>query len=280
VNLSVALIVGITVYSGFAWLLLASAQVLDIVGSMFNARDATGRRAIGRLDRRRRREHFWTVPVAAAVGVLLAFGVDVAARLIFDQNQMLFGIVLLEGVALAALLAGVVAVHRIMRPEEPTYATIRTDIVDALDQRFSDDDIDGFRAQVSAVDVRVGYLRTYPQRTVTAFLWRRTWLRLVPVVVALVLPAGLWAAIVVTGTESVAWLVVVAFVPASLSYWLAWLGARASLISKRAWQAVYTVQRAEVEQLLAGARKNSKKRVAGLGDRVARALQILREQQS
>jgi hypothetical protein len=72
----------------------------------------------------------------------------------------------------------------------------------------------------------------------------------------------------------------VAFVPASLSYWLAWLGARASLISKRAWQAVYTVQRAEVEQLLAGARKNSKKRVAGLGDRVARALQILREQQS
>jgi hypothetical protein len=42
---------------------------------------------------------------------------------------------------------------------------------------------------------------------------------------------------------------------------------------------VYLKQRSEVEDLLIELEKSSRKGVAGLGDRVTRALQILREQQ-
>jgi hypothetical protein len=50
-------------------------------------------------------------------------------------------------------------------------------------------------------------------------------------------------------------------------------------LSDIAWRRVYGRQRADIIGLLEGLERSSRKGVAGLGDRVARALQILREQQ-
>jgi len=58
------------------------------------------------------------------------------------------------------------------------------------------------------------------------------------------------------------------------------LGARASLVLLAAVRETQLQYRREAEQLLIEAEKTSRKPVAGLGERVTRALQILREQQS
>jgi len=75
------------------------------------------------------------------------------------------------------------------------------------------------------------------------------------------------------------WLPIALLVAFAVSGLLALASARASLASKTAWHAVYLKQRTEVEDILIELERASRKGVAGLGDRVARALQILREQQ-
>jgi hypothetical protein len=48
--------------------------------------------------------------------------------------------------------------------------------------------------------------------------------------------------------------------------------------SDTAWRRVYAKQRIDILKLLEDFDRSSRKRVAGLGDRVARALKILSEQ--
>ena len=58
------------------------------------------------------------------------------------------------------------------------------------------------------------------------------------------------------------------------------IGARAAVAARLAWRGVADDERGQVVLLLEDAEARSAKRNPGLGDRVNRALQILREQQS
>ena len=109
------------------------------------------------------------------------------------------------------------------------------------------------------------------------YLWRGNFLRVVGPILSL-LTFLLSLVIAIVSLDNV-WLPVALFVAFAVSSLLALASARASLASKTAWHAVYLKQRTEVEDLLIELEKAARKGVAGLGDRVARALQILREQQ-
>ena len=74
-------------------------------------------------------------------------------------------------------------------------------------------------------------------------------------------------------------LVVLALLPIIVSYLLAIPGARCALAAKAVWHAVNQKQRADAVDLIEDFERSSRKGVTGLGDRVARALQILRDQQ-
>ena len=73
---------------------------------------------------------------------------------------------------------------------------------------------------------------------------------------------------------------VVPVIAATVSFLLALLQARVALAAKAAWHSVYSKQRLDAVKLIEELEKSSRKGVAGLGDRVARALQILRDQQN
>ena len=57
------------------------------------------------------------------------------------------------------------------------------------------------------------------------------------------------------------------------------VGARIAVAARLAWRTVADDERADVVRMLEDAERRSAKRIEGLGDRVTRALQILREQQ-
>jgi hypothetical protein len=73
-------------------------------------------------------------------------------------------------------------------------------------------------------------------------------------------------------------LVLIALLLPAMSYLLALAAARASVAAAGARSVVHDQQRAEIVDLLDLATRSSRAPVAGLGDRVRRALQILREQ--
>ena len=152
-----------------------------------------------------------------------------------------------------------------------------------------------------------------PLRTAHTYLWKGNFIRLVPAAVALVafLAAGIaWILAARNGffdpqafdggpaqysTEPIAqpessfgWTtmysnfgpqVLAAFLAIPVSYLLAIPSARFALAAKVVWHAINQKQRADAVDLIEEFERSSRKGVAGLGDRVARALQILRDQQ-
>lgn len=73
--------------------------------------------------------------------------------------------------------------------------------------------------------------------------------------------------------------VLIALLAIPVSYLLAIPSARFALAAKVVWHAINQKQRADAVDLIEEFERSSRKGVAGLGDRVARALQILRDQQ-
>ena len=112
-----------------------------------------------------------------------------------------------------------------------------------------------------------------------AYLWRGNLLRVCAPIIAFLSFALALVIVIVTKDAASWWLPAALLVAFAVSSALAVVSARASLASKTAWHAVYLKQRTEVEDQLIELEKASRKGVAGLGDRVTRALQILREQQ-
>ena len=109
--------------------------------------------------------------------------------------------------------------------------------------------------------------------------WRASLIGILAVLVSLV-P---WIAVLVYNAQNSAWgepgLVVALFLATPISIALGIAATRAALAARTAQHAVYLKQRAEVVHLLEEFDRSARKGVAGLGDRVARALQILRDQQ-
>lgn len=156
-------------------------------------------------------------------------------------------------------------------PKLSAYAAIRDELVDVADARLSAEQLDGFRTRLAALDERESTRAVPLGRSATAQLWRGSPWRVLPAALA-VLPFAL-----LVSTEPLAALL--SLVLPATAYVLALAAARASVAAAGARAVVRDSQRAEIEELLRESAKSSRAPVAGLGDRVRKALHILREQQ-
>ncbi|MFZ2965104.1 MAG: hypothetical protein WA006_10540 [Rhodoglobus sp.] len=156
-------------------------------------------------------------------------------------------------------------------PKLSAYAAIRDELEDVAHARLSAEQLTAFRTRLAALDERES-ARTVPLgRSATVQLWRGSPWRLIPAVLAL---APFALAVAAEPLAAVASLVLPA-----VAYVLALAAARASVAAAGARAVVRDSQRAEIDELLREAAKSSRAPVAGLGDRVRKALHILREQQ-
>lgn len=155
-------------------------------------------------------------------------------------------------------------------PQLSAFAAIRAELVEAHGQQFTIEQLEAYRDQIEVLDAREAARAVPAGRGATEQLWRGTPWRLAPVVLAFV-PVFLMSAI---------WpYSLFALLLPVISYVLALAAARASVAAASARAALHEAHRAEIDDLLDRVTRASRKRVAGLGDRVTRALRILREQQ-
>jgi len=294
--------------------IFASFQVLDFITSLLDLRSAHDYKIVGRAARRRITEYFWSIPVTVVLGLVLALGVDYAGRQFFEDSNFTAGVIAMTVIILIALFGGLGIVYAMIRSETLSYAVLRANLEEDLERRDVGKRLAGYREQLEQVDekhrkIRFGLrdrarlrrmrerlnqiserfrdvppvgieaLRSIPWRYAWVYLWRGNVFRVVPPIVATVGFLLLLVSVLMIGDpQGLSWLLIGLAVVA-ISSLLALGSARASLASKTAWHAVYLKQRTEVEDLLIELEKAARKGVAGLGDRVARALQILREQQ-
>ena len=308
----IPLALNILLYAFLAWVLLFALQLSDLFASLVDMRGAHDYRLKRRAAQRRVTEYFWGIPVVFTLVLGFSLGIDYAARLLFDESRTRDGLIVISILLFVAFAAGIAIVYALGRVDSLSYATLRANLAEDSELRLTGAQIEAFRAQLGEIDgkqrrIRLGVrdtasmIRTRAElkklaegfravppsglramsaiqwKYAWAYLWRGNFLRVVPPLLAL-LAFLLAVAISIVSPEYVGF--AVALFPAFLVSSLTSLAsARASLASKTAWHAVYLKQRTEVEDLLIELEKASRKGVAGLGDRVARALQILREQQ-
>lgn len=246
-----SVLVGVLV-AGLAAVLL---QVSDAVAALVDASTVRDSDEPDALTRRRGRELFWTIALTAVVAVVVAYGVDRAARLAWGP-----GAAVLLLTALAAFAVGCVGVLAVLRRERPTYARLRRDLRDRSTLTVDADELRDLAARLERAD------RLRARRPRASLVLRILGLLLVAacaVLAVLDTPALLAGAAVGVGVH------VVAFVVAL----------RAATVRRDRLDAVLDAQREEVLALLERARIPARTSVPGLRDRVARALAILREKQ-
>ncbi len=251
------------------WLVALSLQLSDLGTARFDARLlARGTRTVVRLH-----PVAWVVPLAALVVVGLGIGLDWEARLLFDDRDPLtavvVAIVMLAGIV-AAWLAITIAVTQ---TATDSYRALRDELIDVAGTRVQQERLDEMHARLSALDDDRDPTPPSPLK----YTVRRPQRVLPPLAAVLLLVLASVAAAEHSGRG---WTIAVAVVAVVLSTVLAIAGARASLALLSAVRDTQIAYRAEAVHLLAEAEKISKKPVAGLGERVSRALQILREQQN
>jgi hypothetical protein len=257
----------LTALAGLSLIALA-LQGADLV--TLGVEDAARRRNARDTAPGRATRQFWSVIVPALAALLLAVGVDVAARLML-AGDVLVGIGLVA--PLAILLIAVVAVAVLVQQREPV------DGFALLERRLSDvpptvrpnrADVDGWQSELADLD------RRYALRPVRRFA-RLSW-RVAPAVVPTAfLIAAIWGAVL--GVP--AWGIWLAVALIALGGSIV-LGIFADRLANRArLQAARTRAgcRIEIVRMLQDLERRTVRRVPGFGDRVARALAILREQQ-
>lgn len=244
----------------------ALAILLQLVDVVTGHQVRRAGRAAGTRDRDRVLS--WAIAVCSVVLVLLVLGVDVAARLLLDRGQLLWGVLALVGLVAVAAVTALLAARALRRPETG-YRVIREELRAQVGTRISQGRITDYRTWLAAIDDRQNDLR----RHVVA----GRWVRAIPVVVALVATvAAVWLTV-----ERAApwWVAVVSLCLVIVTAWLAVWGARISLARNLAIHAVHQKQRAEALLVLDDLERKTPRKVAGLSERVSRALAILREQQ-
>ena len=170
-------------------------------------------------------------------------------------------------------------------PQLSAFSAFRDELQDAAGARLSADQLTDFRQRLVTLDAREALRSVPPSRGANAQLWRGVPWQLtavafsfLPVVAILVggpLDRMLLDRLVLDGGGAL-----VALLLPVISYVLALAVARASVAAAGARTTLHSHQRAEIAELIDRAARSSRQKVAGLGDRVARALQILREQQA
>ncbi|HEU4807436.1 MAG TPA: hypothetical protein VFT01_04180 [Homoserinimonas sp.] len=247
-------------------------QIADVGTAWFDLRNA--RTSTGQLARRRTHELFWVAPTAALLALALAFGIDLAAILVFDRDVLLVvGILLALAVIVLVVSVTVVATVTLLTRDIQSYALLRFTIGDAQTRKLTKADVDAWRSELQAIDEREAVRHEKIARL----------LRFIPIVLAVLALAAVWVAIISDfgGPDGWGSLIVgfaTALIPAA-SIFLAIRSARISLRARASWALVNGKQRAELVKTLDELERRTSRGVAGLSDRVNRALQILREQQ-
>ena len=226
-----------------------------------NARDT----APGRATRQ-----FWSVIVPAMAALVLAVGVDVAARFIMG-GEVLVGVGLVAPLAL--LLIAVVAVAVLVQQREPVdgFAMLERRLAEVPPTaRPNRAQLDGWHRELADLDGRYA-LR--PARRPAWLSWR-----LAPAIAPIVfLVFAVWGAIVgVPGAP--AW-IAIAVLGLAGSVVLGVMGDRFADRARLQAARARAASRIEIVRMLQDLDRRSLRRVPGFGDRVARALAILREQQ-
>lgn len=245
----------------------SAALALQVASAVTSLVDAAGVRDSDEPDavtRNRLRELIWTLAVLAAVAVFIAFGVDWAARLVWEDDQPVSGLGVLVATATAAFLVGSAGVVAILRRERPTYARLRRDLRDRSTFSVSDEELAEFESRLDRADV----LRA-----------RRPFASLALKVLGLVLVGGVAGSMVIglgVVGSALAWAFVAAIALEVVAFVVS---LRASAVHRRRLEAVLEAQRDEVVAMLERARIPQRGNVPGLRDRVTRALTILREKQ-
>lgn len=245
------------------WALAFLLQLIDVVTGHQVKRAG---RAAGTRDRDR--VLAWTIAVCSIMLLIVIVGVDFAARLLVDESQILWGglalVVLFAVAAGTALLAA-----RALRRPNIGYQMFRDELRAQAGARLVKGRLADYRSWLSAIDSRTNDLR---RRVIVG-----RWVRAIPVFIAGI---ALVAAIVlaVSGATPL-WQTFLCVALVVASAWLAILGARTALARNLAIHAVHQKQRAEAVILLDDLERKTPRKVAGLTERVSRALAILREQQ-
>ncbi len=249
-------------------------QIADLGTAWLDLRNA--RTSTGQLARRRAHELFWVAPTAALLALGLAFGIDLAVRMVLQQGILPVVGVLLVLVVLVLVVAGsMVATIALLTRDIQSYALLRFAIGDAQARKLTKADVAAWRAELKVIDEREAIRHERIART----------LRLIPIGLAVLALAALWVAVIIEVQEGVGevWplitMGVFAVLIPSASIFMAIRSARVSLRARASWALVNGKQRESLVRSLDELERRTSRGVAGLSDRVNRALQILREQQ-
>jgi hypothetical protein len=303
----------VAVTGTIVWLALVIFQLADFGASVLDERTSSFG-ANSRFSSQRFADYFWAPPLLAFAALGTVLGAYYAGRLILVDNAPARGIAIFLALAGVGLFAAIGVLVLVTRRERVTYASLESTLRGASNGRPAKSEVETLRAQLAMVDARERTLRlglgdskshrelrqqlealvrrftrepatglqvfdAVTWRSSSRFLWTQSWWRLLPVLVALV---PLSVAVVSGDLGSLfdgipLWVLLI--FPAPLSYLAAVGSAKAALAARVARRVWVERQRAEVERLLILLERGSRKGVAGLGERVTRALQILREQQ-
>ena len=249
-------------------------QIADLGTAWFDLRNA--RTGTGQLTRRRAHELFWVAPVAALLALVLAFGIDFAATLIFDRGWLLVvGVLLALAVIVLVVSITVLAIVTLLTRDVQSYALLHYKLGDARSRKLAKAEITAWRAELAAIDEREAVRHERIARA----------LRLIPIAFAVGALVMVWVAVFDGGNDAGGsgwgWLIIglLAIAFPAISVILAARSARLSLRARASWALVNGKQRAELVKTLDELERKTGRGVAGLSDRVNRALQILREQQ-
>ena len=274
---------------------MALFQLGDVATVFLDSRTARDRDVPGRIARERRNELFWIVPVAALLALGIGIGIDQAGRYLSPGSSYRLGTLELATLfllGLAVLVVGIaaLALAAVAATDPISYSALRREMRECEDERITPTQFDRFKRRLARVD-----RRTRSRAQPTAFLLTTpSILRLTAVLVGIAVvvtvaiaqslqPSALQpsaehltAQLLTAETAALVWVAIVAPV---LSAILAAVGIRIGSSSDAAWRRVYARQRIDILKLLDGFERSTRKRVPGLGDRVARALRILGRQQ-
>lgn len=262
------------------WLLVALLQLGDVATAFLDSRTARDRDVPGRIARERTNELFWVLPVAALVALGIGTAIDQAGRYFvpghsYALDSLALAPLFLLGLAVLVIGVATLALVAVAATDPISYSALRRELRDYEGERITPKQLDSFKARLTRIDRRTR-TRMLPNRVL---LTTPSILRLATIVLGLGVVVACGVAQAVDPSAATASLVFVAILAPVLSALFAALGIRFALSSDAAWRRVYARQRIDILKLLDDFDRSTRKRVPGLGDRVARALRILGRQE-
>jgi hypothetical protein len=270
---------------GGLWLLAALFQLGDVATVFLDSRTARDRDVPGRISRERTNELFWVVPVAALVALAIGIGIDQAGRFTgfavttgahgAQSDSLAIATLFLLGLAVLVVGIAALALAAVAATDPISYVALRREMREYEGERITRIELDAFTARLARIDRRTRS-RTQPKRLL---LTTPSILRLAAIVMGLAVVVVVAVAQAMYPSSQSGALVYVAILAPVLSALFAALAIRFGIASDIAWRRVYAHQRSDILKLIDGFERSTRKRLPGLGDRVARALGILGRQQ-